>query len=209
MPQTHLISLSALMLTALFSWLPINADATPAPKPKKTEAELISMLRSTDHQKAIDALDRLPNWYPKSTTAVLEIRQLLGRTVNQRGVPKNILSRKAARALGNYGATLSEDDLKVFVGFIRSSDIDDVMDGLKALRGLKQSPDSERKLCAEIVLLLQDKEIHVVRDAIRTLGILGNKDIIPALEPFLKYMRLDVKRDAKEAIAAIQKKEAK
>lgn len=207
MPRTRILPLLALTLTAILSWFPFDAQA--APKPKKTEAELIGMLRSTDYQKAIDALDRLPDWYPNSTTAVLEIRQLLGSTVNERGVPKNILSRKAARALGNYGATLGEDDMKVFVGFIRSSDIDDVMDGLKALRGLKQSPESERKLCAEIVLLLKDKETHVVRDAMRTLGALGNKDVIPALEPFLKHMRLDVKRDAREAIAAIQKKEAK
>lgn len=192
------------LLAALFSCLPCKTNA--APKPGKTEAELISMLSSTNYQKAIDALDRLPNWYPNSTNAIQEIRKLLGSTVTRRGVPKNILSRKAARALGNYGATLGDDDLKVFVGFIRSVDVDDVMDGLKAMRGLKLPPETERKLSDEIVLLLKDKEIHVVRDAMRTLGALGNKDVIPALEPFLKHMRLDVKRDAREAIAAIQKK---
>lgn len=207
MTKKRLSLLASTLLVVLLSWLPFKMEA--AQKPNKTEAELISMLSSTNYQKAIDALDRLPNWYPNSTNAIQEIRKLLGSTVTRRGVPKNILSRKAARALGSYGATLGEDDLKVFVSFIRSADVDDVMDGLKALRGLKLPPDSERKLSAEIVLLLKDKEIHVVRDAIRTLGALGNKDVIPVLEPFVKQLRLDVKRDAKDAIAAIQKKEAK
>lgn len=176
---------------------------------KKTEAELLAMLKSPEPQKVIDALDRLPNWYPNSTAAVSEIRGLLATRVSVKGFPPNIITRKAARALGDYGATLSGEDVKAFLALIRSSSVGDVMDGLKALRGLKQPPESEQAIAAEVALLLKDKEIHIVRDAIRTLGTVGNKDTIPALEPFLKHMRLDVKRDAKEAIAALQKKNAK
>jgi len=45
--------------------------------PKKTEAELIQMLDSQNYKDVLDALDRLPNWYPTSTNAVTHIRELL------------------------------------------------------------------------------------------------------------------------------------
>ena len=185
------------------------APALTSAAPRKSEAELIEMLESKEHKKVLDALDRLPNWYPNSTNAQQQIKKLLGTKLNVSGVPQNVISRKAARALGNYHATLPWDELQVFLGFIRSSNIDDAMDGLKALRGLKEPPDIEEKLAAEIVLLLKDKEIIVARDAMRTLGALGNKSSIPAIQPFLKHMRIDVKKDAREAIAAIEKRAAK
>jgi hypothetical protein len=45
--------------------------------PRKTEAELIQMLYSGDYHKINDALDRLPNWYPNSTNAILIIEGML------------------------------------------------------------------------------------------------------------------------------------
>jgi HEAT repeat protein len=201
------ILFSRVRFLALFAvvLIPLVSQAAP----KKTEAELLAMLKSPEPQKVIDALDRLPNLYPNSTTAVQEIRGLLGTRTSTRGFPSNIITRKAARALGNYGATLGDEDIQVFLKLIRSASVDDVMDGLKALRGLKQPVESEQKIAAEVTLLLKDKEIHVVRDAIRTLGALGNKDTIPVLEPFLKHSRVDVKSDARAAIALLQKKTAK
>lgn len=185
--------------------IPLVSEAAP----KKTEAELLAMLKSPEPQKVIDALDRLPNWYPDSTAAVPQIRGLLGTRTSTKGYPSNIITRKAARALGNYGATLGDEDIKVFLNLIRSSTVDDVMDGLKALRGLKQPAESEQKIATEVALLVKDKEIHIVRDAIRTLGTVGNKDSIAALEPFLRHSRVDVKADARIAIASLQKKSAK
>jgi hypothetical protein len=193
----------AAVVTAVLVPASTNAAA------RKSEAELIAMLESTDHSTVLDALDRLPNWYPNSTKAQPQIQKLLGAKVNAIGVPINLISRKAARALGNYHVTLTWDELQVFLGFIRSHDVDDIMDGLKALRGLKEPPDIEEKIAAEIMPLLKNEEIHIVRDAIRTLGALGNKNSIPAIEPFLKHMNYDVKKDAREAIAAIEKKTAK
>lgn len=194
-----------LAVVAAAALAPALAHAAPG----KSEAQLLEMLESKEHKKVLDALDRLPNWYPNSSAAQQQIKKLLGTKLNVSGVPQNLISRKAARALGNYHATLTWDELQVFLGFIRSSNIDDVMDGLKALRGLKEPPDIEEKLAAEIVLLLKDKEIIVARDAMRTLGALGNKSAIPAIQPFLKHMRIDVKKDAREAIAAIEKRTAK
>ena len=185
--------------------VPASASAAA----RKSEAELIAMLESTDHRTVLDALDRLPNWYPNSTKAQPQIQKLLGAKVNAVGVPINLISRKAARALGNYHVTLTWDELQVFLGFIRSHDVDDIMDGLKALRGLKEPPDVEEKISAEIMPLLKNEEIHIVRDAIRTLGALGNKNSLPAIEPLLKHTNSDVKKDAREAIAAIEKKTAK
>lgn len=202
MSPIQFTALSRILLIALVGLLPMSTSAGP----KKSETELIEMLGSKDPQTVIDALDRLPNLYPASTNAIQQIRKLLGTKVNIAGFPPNVISRRAARALGNYHATLDWDDLKVFLGFIRSPDVNEVMDGLKALRGLKEPREIEEKLTAEVVLLLNDKELHVVRDAIRTLGALGNKATVPAIEPFLKHQRQDVKRDAKEAIAVLEKK---
>lgn len=193
------------LLLAITALVPPSSDAAPG----KSEADLIAMLRSQNYKQVLDALDRLPNWYPNSTTAVQEIRKLLGTRLTISGVPPNYLSRKVARSLGNYHATLNSDEVKLILGFVRSAEIDDVMDGLKALRGLKEPAEIEEKIAAELVLLLQDKEPHVVRDAIRTLGVVGNKETIPAIEPFLRHLKLDVKRDAREAITALEKKPVK
>lgn len=192
-------------LIALSVLAPVFAGAAT----RKTEAQLIAMLDSKNYQDVLDAMDRLPNWYPGSTNAIQQIRRQLRTTLTLSRVPKNLINRKAARALGNYGATLEWDDVKIFIGFIRSADIDEVMDGLKALRGLKEPPDIERKIADEVVVLLKDKETHIVRDAMRTLATVGNAEVIPAIEPFVKYRRLDVSRDARDAIAAIRKRESK
>src|SRR2546426_8243213 len=71
--------------------------------PNKTEDELIEMLKSRDQQKVVDALDRLPKWYPKSTKAIPQIKELLKSKDVGGARPKvapNFLARRAARALG-------------------------------------------------------------------------------------------------------------
>jgi len=37
------------------------------------------------------------------------------------------------------------------------------------------------------------------------LAVIGNRDIIPKLEPLLKHSRADVREDAQKAIAALAK----
>jgi hypothetical protein len=171
---------------------------------KKSEAELIEMLKSRDYHHVVDALDRLPNWYPKSTAALPVIRELLkSKDLFGKDVPPNIgpnfLARKAARSLGLYRAEVSADDLKLIYEFLKARDPLEVMDGLKALRGLN-APGA----VAEIVPLLKDQNEHVLRDACRTLAILGNKATIPVLEPLLKHSKSAVRGDAKDAITKLR-----
>jgi HEAT repeat protein len=51
-----------------------------------------------------------------------------------------------------------------------------------------------------IVPLLHHENANVVRDACRTLTVMGDKRIVPAIEPLLNDKRADVRREAQEAI---------
>src|SRR5262247_3957207 len=85
-----------------------NSSATP----HKSEEQLIAMLRSPNYKDVIDALDRLPDWYPYSTNAIPVIKEILVKRapVISPYVSPNIVTRKAARALGDLHATLTPDE---------------------------------------------------------------------------------------------------
>jgi hypothetical protein len=182
----------------------ILASCSSSAAHSKTEAQLIDMLRSQNYKDVIDALDRLPNWYPHSTNAIPVIKEILVRRapVLSPYVPQNIVTRKAARALGNYHATLTPDELKVIYEFFMAPhDPDSIMDGLKALRGMN-APEA----VPQILPMLRDPNEHVLRDSCRTLAVLGNKDVIPYIQPLLSHPSSAVRADARAAIAALQAK---
>jgi HEAT repeat protein len=195
--RPFIFSLATLALVILASY---SSSAAPS----KSEADLIYMLKSPNYKDVIDALDRLPKWYPYSTNAVAVIKEILvlRAPVYSPYEPKNIVTRKAARALGNYHATLTPDELKVIYElFMAPHDPDSIMDGLKALRGM-HAPEA----VPQILPMLRDPNTHVVRDACRTLAVLGNRDIIPYIQPLLAHPAGDVRADAKDAIAKLQVK---
>jgi HEAT repeat protein len=72
---------------------------------------------------------------------------------------------------------------------------------LKSLRGLKAE-----STVRDILPLLHDKDLGVVRDACRTLAVLGNKDHIPQIEPLLKHANTKVRADAQDAIFKLKSK---
>lgn len=211
--------LSGVVVLGMFA-----ANLSLRASPNKTEAELIQMLYSGDYHKINDALDRLPHWYPNSTNAIPVIKQMLrsnetmivtrpapqslskkvaandGHLMPIR-MPPDIMARMAARALGNYHAAVDGDDLDLICNLLKSSDVETVMDGLKALRGL-DTPQA----VPDILPLLQSQNDHVLRDACRTLAVLGNKSTIPYIEPLLKNPRIDVKADAQTAITSLRSK---
>jgi hypothetical protein len=214
-----------LFFIGVFGLIMFSEAPSFASVPKKTEAELIQMLHSPDQKKILDALDRLPNWYPNSADAIVAIKEIFRskETTNTSGTPTKIvvenaghhdkhfatdggiphafLVRKAARALGNYHAVLDQDDLDIIYGFLGASDPDVVMDGLKTLRGLNV-PQAVPK----ILPLLKDENHNIVRDSCRTLAVLGDKNTIPFIEPLLKDSRFDVRRDAQGAIDKLRAK---
>ena len=191
----------------IFLWLSlavlISVPVSLCASPDKTEAQLIQLLHSQNYQNIVDALDRLPNWYPNSSNAISEIKTLLrsSDSATKTNALLNYVARKAARALGNYHAALSHEDIMAICDFLKSPDNGTVMDGLKALRGLN-APDA----VPEILPLLKKENHNVLRDSCRTLAILGNIDTIPFIEPLLKDSRLDVRTDARATIKALSAK---
>ena len=194
------VRIGMIFLLAMLTFTPLLLAAD------KSEDELIQMLKARDYKVVSSALEKLPKLYPDSTNSLPYIRELLKSNdvvskEKKKTVPPNILARKAARALGEYHAALGPDDLKLIYGFLKARDSGEVIDGLKALRGLK-APDA----VPEILPLLKDTNEHIIRDSIRTLAALGNKETIPAIEPFLQHSNPAVKKDAQEALAALQAK---
>jgi hypothetical protein len=186
---------------AAFALLILSTDVSSA---APSEQQLIAMLRSGNYKDVIDALERLPKLYPYSTNAVVVIKQVLvtRAPVYSPYAPPNIVTRKAARALGNYHATLSPDELKaIYELFMAPHDSDSIMDGLKALRGMNV-PEA----VPQILPMLNDPEPHVIRDACRTLAAIGHRDVIPYIQPLLAHPNGSVRADAKNAIAALQAK---
>jgi len=174
--------------------LALVALASPVSAKDKSEDELIADLASSTETKVTDALLQLEKHYPTSTKAFPTMKKLLTD-------PRVKVRRKAARVLGVLHAEVSQEDIKKVCALLKGSDPQEVLDGLKSLRGLK-APDA----VAEILPLLKSATPNVIRDACRTLAVLGSKDTIPALEPLLKHPQANVQKDAQDAIFALRAK---
>lgn len=178
----------ALLLAVLAACPSLLAAAT------KSEDQLIQDLGSPDSGKVTDALLGLEKQYLTSTKAFPEMKRLLTDS-------RAKVRRKAARVLGILHADVDQTDLKNICALLKASDPQEVMDGLKALRGLKAS-----ETVPEILPFLKHSNTGVVRDACRTLAVLGNKDSIPSIEPLLNHSHPAVKKDAQDAIYQLRQK---
>jgi len=78
---------------------------------------------SSNPSTIIEALDRLPVWYPASTNAVPIIKDLLRN---------HAVTRRAALALADYHAELALEEIRQVLGLLRSPDANEAMDGLKS-----------------------------------------------------------------------------
>ena len=165
-----------------------------APKKVKPEEELIALLTSAKDKDVINALQELEKNYPTSAKSLAAIKPLL--TDNRRPVV-----RKAARVLGAVNAEVSEADLKNIAALLKGAEKYEIIDGLKALRGLKAA-----STIPEITLLLKHPDKNVVRDACRTLAVLGDKSLVPTIKPLLEVPDLAVQKDAADAIAILKEK---
>jgi HEAT repeat protein len=174
--------------------LGLGALASPLRAAEKSEDELIAQLGSPNPDKVGEALQHLEKQYPTSTKAFPTIKKLLSD-------PREKVRRKAARVLGALHAEVDSSNLKDICALLKSPDNNEVIDGLKALRGLKAAES-----VPDIVPLLKHPHINVIRDACRTLSVLGNKDTVPALEPLLSHPDPKVKKDAQDAIYILKAK---
>jgi hypothetical protein len=170
---------------------------------KQPEEYYLEQLQSGNLNQIQTACSRLPVLYPDSSNAVTQIRGILYNyrslkiTQDRAGAdhkPHQVTAdpilacRACARALGNYHITATDKDLSViFTELVESHDSDTAMDGLKSIRGMT-APQAVPLLLP----LLNDGNVHVLRDTIRTLGVIGDDSVIPHLEPLLHSHRIDV-----------------
>lgn len=163
-------------------------------KQPKSEDELIADLASPKDGVVADALQKLEKDYPNSPKSVPEIKKLLGD-------PRPKVARKAARVLGAVNADVSQADLDKICELLKSTDKSTIIDGLKALRGLKS-----KSVIPQMLPLLKNTDKNVIRDTIRTLAVVGDKSLIPDIKPFMDYPDLAVQKDAADAIGILKEK---
>ena len=165
-----------------------------AQKKGKSEDELITALASPKEKTVINTMQEMEKLYPTSTKCQDAIKPFLADN-------RKPVARKAARVLGVMSAPVSEADLKNIVALLKGTDRNEIIDGLKALRGLKA-----QSTIPEILPLLENKDKNVMRDAIRTLAVLGDKSLVPKIEPFMSYPDLAVQKDAADALTILKQK---
>jgi HEAT repeat protein len=160
----------------------------------KTEDELIADLASPKESVVINALQKIEKQYPTTTKALPAIKKLLTD-------PRSKVQRKAARVLGAINADVDSTDIQNICTLLKSADVGTVIDGLKALRGLKA-----QSAIPEILPLLKNANKNVIRDSCRTLAVLGDSSLIPSIKPLLTYPDLGVQKDAADAISILKEK---
>jgi HEAT repeat protein len=183
------ISKSLLIVAAIFATaLPLLA------KPPQTEEELIAALDSPKEKVVFAALQDLEKQYPTSAPAQAKIKVLLTD-------PRPLVHQKAARVLGALHADVSSTDLDNIAKMLDSADKKEIMEGLKALRGLKA-----QSVIPKIVAQLKNADANVKRDACRTLAVIGSKSNVSDIEPLLQDPDKAVVKDANDAIFTLKAK---
>lgn len=182
-------SFIGMLALALLCFSPAALLAGPV-----TEEKLIADLASPKDDVVTDALQKLEKEFPTSTTAFPTMKKLLTD-------PRVKVHRKAARVLGVLHAPVDQTDIKNICALLKAADVDEVTDGLKALRGLKAAA-----AVPEILPVLKSPTPNLVRDACRTLAVLADKSVIPSIEPLLKDPNAKVQKDAQDAIFLLKAK---
>lgn len=165
-----------------------------APAAEKTEAAAIAALSDKNADKVAMAMQEIEKKFPTSVEGIAKIKSMLTDD-------REKVRSKAARVLGVLHADLTEEQLKSVAAMLNGKTDKEIMEALKALRGLKSKP-----VIPQITALLNHKTPNVVRDACRTLSEIGGKDLIPAIEPLLNHANAAVKKDAQDAIFKLKNK---
>ena len=179
------VMLAMVGLIASPSWM----EAAP-----RSEAQLIAELASKEEKKVVSALQELEKNYPTTTEALPVIKSLLKD--ERQGV-----RRKATRVLGIMHAELSAAEVQLICDMLKASDGKEAVDALKALRDLNSTA-----CLPAIVACLDNPNKNVMRDACRTLAVVGNKDHIKSIEPLLQNPDPAVQKDARDAIFKLKNK---
>ena len=160
----------------------------------KTEEQLIADLASPKEDVVADAMLKIEKQFPTSTKAIPEIKKYLGDN-------RAKVRRKAARVIGVLHADVTSAEIKTICALLKATEQREVMDGLIALRGLKAA-----EALPEITPLLNHAAPGVIRDACRTIAVLGSKEHIALIEPLLKHADPKVQLDAQDALFKLKAK---
>jgi HEAT repeat protein len=178
------IALRLLVASAFALALPVLAGTM-------TEQEILAGLDSPKDKVVVDALAHFEDDHRDSAPAMTKVKALLADS-------RPLVREKAARVLGAIHADVSADDLKNIAAMLSNPEKREVMQALKALRGLKAE-----STVPQIIPLLQNPDENIKRDSCRTLAVIGSKDNIKDIEPLTKDSNKAVVEDAQKAIAAL------
>ena len=182
--RQHLLIAAVLVASAL----PVLAG------PPKTEEQLIADLDSPKEKIVYAALQDMERQFPTSAPGLAKIKTLLTD-------PRPMVHEKAARVLGALHTELTDAELKSITTMLDSADKKEVMEALKALRGLKA-----QSAIPKIETLLQHADPNVKRDACRTLAVIGDKSVVKSIQPLLNDPDKGVVKDANDAIFTLNAK---
>lgn len=160
----------------------------------KTEDELVAELASPKQHTVINALDELEKEYPNSPNSLPMIKKLLADE-------RADVRERAVRWIGRIHTRLNDDDFKNISKMLESSDRDELVATLRALRAL-----DAQSIVPGIIPLLKNSDSKIKREACRTLAILGDKSVVTEIEPLLTDPDSDVQKTAKDAIFALNNK---
>lgn len=177
-----------------FTALALAGTTMTAVAKEKTEAQLIADLASPQEKIVVAAMLKLERQHAGSAAAIGEIKKYLTDE-------RSAVRRKAARVLGAVHAEVTPEELQKICALLKAKDHREIMDGLIALRGLKAAA-----VLSEITPLLQHETPNVIRDACRTIAVLGNNSHVPLLEPLTSHANAAVQKDARDAIFKLSDK---
>ena len=113
---------------ALF--IAIASIACPVSAADKSEAQAVAALADKSEGKVTAAMQEIEKKFPNSVEGIKTIKSMLGD-------PRVKVRRKAARVIGSLHADVTEAELKTIAELLKGATVEEIIDGLKALRGLK------------------------------------------------------------------------
>lgn len=157
-------------------------------RPEKTEDELIQDLSAANGKDVARTMMEIEKRFPQSPKALPLIKAGLKD-------PRSEVRRKAARVLGVWHSELNAAELQDVTAMLKAAEREEVQDALKGLGGMRA-----KAAVPQIVECLKHENSFVVRDACRALAAIGDKSVIPAIEPLTQSADEKIKKDAEDAI---------
>ncbi len=158
----------------------------------RDEPQLMTALNSPDPDVVVEALSEIEDVGYASTSAQRRIIELVKDSRPE-------VRRRSARVLGAIHAPVDAATVAAIGAMLESRDDGEVVDALKALRGMPSRSEIPRMLP-----LLKHPDEHVVRDTCRTLGAVADAAVVPDLEPLLKSRNEEIRADAQAALAKLR-----